>query len=108
MTRVITETTAKARKEHKCNYCQMTIEKGHVYNRQYNEYEGDTYTFKMHTHCYELAQKLIDFKETDNGGADADDFYYTVMYKFEELTGKSFQGVDMRKALEVVRKELGV
>lgn len=108
MVTVISESTKKARKQHRCNYCCMSIEIGEEYTRQYNSYEGDTYTWKMHTHCDQIAQKLIDFKECDNGGADCDDFYCAVMDKWSEITGLCTEGVTLKEGLELVRKELGV
>jgi len=86
----------------------MAIEIGQKYIRQYNEFDGDTYTWKMHTHCDQIAQKLINFKECDDGGASSDDFYWSVVYKYEETTGLPSQGKSLSEMLDVVRKELGV
>lgn len=108
MTKVISQTTQKARKVHRCNYCLMPIEIGTEYARQYNEFDGYTFAWKMHTHCDQIAQKLIDFKECDNGGADCDDFYWSVVYKFEEITGLVSNGKSLAEMLDVVRKELAV
>ncbi|WP_313266521.1 hypothetical protein [Sphingobacterium sp.] len=86
----------------------MPIEIGQEYIRQYNEFDGDTYTWKMHTHCDQIAQKLINFKECDDGGASSDDFYWSVVYKYEEITGLASQGKSLAEMLAVVRKELSV
>jgi len=86
----------------------MPIEIGTEYTRQYNEFDADTFTWKMHTHCDQIAQKLIDFKECDNGGASSDDFYWSIVYKYEEITGLVSNGKSLAEMLDVVRKELGV
>ncbi len=108
MTNVISQTTQKARKAHRCNYCRMPIEIGQEYIRQYNEFDGDTYTWKMHTDCDHIAQKLINFKECDDGGASSDDFYWSVVYKYEEITGLPSQGKSLAEMLDVIRKELSI
>jgi len=86
----------------------MPIDVGQEYIRQYNEFDGDTYTWKMHTHCDKIAQKLINFKECDNGGASSDDFYWFVVYKYEEITGIAHSGESLIDMLDVVRKELNL
>jgi len=86
----------------------MPIEIGQEYIRQYNEFDGDTYTWKMHTHCDQIAQKLINFKECDDGGASSDDFYWSVVYKYEELTGLAHSGESLTEMIDVVRKELSI
>ena len=108
MTNVINQTTQRARKVHRCNYCRMPIEIGTEYTRQYNEFDGDTFTWKMHNPCDQIAQQLINVIECDDGGATADDFYWSIVYKYEEVTGLVSSGKSLTEMLDVVRKELGV
>ncbi|WON94744.1 hypothetical protein [Sphingobacterium sp. UGAL515B_05] len=86
----------------------MPIEIGTEYTRQYNEFDGDTFAWKMHMHCDQIAQKLINFKECDDGGASSDDFYWSVVYKYEEISGRSSNGKSLSEMLDVVRKVLRV
>ena len=53
----------KARKVHTCDLCHGKIEIGEEYDYQFNSDGGDSWEFKSHIKCYNLAVKL----EADNG-----------------------------------------
>lgn len=63
----ISTTKQKARKEHKCNWCNCKIQVGEIYTRQFNKQDGDTYAWKTHIHCEEIASKLKMFDYAEEG-----------------------------------------
>lgn len=69
---VINSKTPIARKQHRCDYCGGTIEKGEKYQNDTIVYDGDVYTWKSHLHCMALTSEMWDYK-TDEGLSD-DDF----------------------------------
>lgn len=66
----INSKTVVSRKEHICNLCNDKIEKGHKYRTQFNKLDGDTYTFKNHIHCGEIASRLKMYGECGYGLTD--------------------------------------
>ena len=76
MVELINQTIRKARKEHVCDYCLGSINKGEEYIRQCckNEYSG-IYTFKAHTKCQELVDYLLEENYVEPDYLDADEFY---------------------------------
>lgn len=61
-----------ARKQHKCNFCGGTIEKGEKYDCCTISFDGSIYTWKSHLYCSALTAEM-DGYETDEG-LDEDDF----------------------------------
>jgi len=50
----------RARKHHKCFWCQTTIVKGTVYARGKGQWEGEWQDWKMHTDCEAKAQEVTE------------------------------------------------
>lgn len=71
----------KARKEHKCNWCNCKILVGEIYRYQFIEFYGDTYAWKNHIHCEEIASKLKMFDYADYG-VDEENFRETISEQF--------------------------
>lgn len=44
----------KSIKEHRCNYCGGTIEKGASYYKDTCVFDGEIYTWKSHPECMEI------------------------------------------------------
>ena len=57
----------KARKQHRCDYCGDTIEKGETYDWSKHIYDGELYEWKCHKRCAFLAAELWDYADPDEG-----------------------------------------
>jgi hypothetical protein len=64
---IISDSNRKAKKEHRCSYCNGIIVKGEIYNRQVNVDGGDMWTWKAHLDCNWIANKLDMFDGCDDG-----------------------------------------
>lgn len=73
MPELISNSTQKARKVHKCQLCNGDIPIGEVYRRQFLKYDGQVYDFKEHDRCGEIASFLWNFIDPDEGMTE-DDF----------------------------------
>ena len=71
---ILEEKNRIARKEHKCSYCNETIEKGTKYEFAKLIYEGRLYEWKNHIGCGMIASKLWNFIDPDDGMTE-DDFH---------------------------------
>jgi hypothetical protein len=97
---IISVTKPKARKEHICNWCSCKIEKGSIYTNSFCVHDGETYTWKNHIHCEEIANKLKMFNYDDGYGVTDEAFqeavreeYILLMqhYHFELYESEFFQ-----------------
>lgn len=79
--KTISNAKHKARKDHKCNWCNCVIEKGTIYTRQFLINNGETYEWKNHIHCEEIANKLKMFDDCDYG-VDEENFHETISEQF--------------------------
>jgi len=78
--------TVTARKKHNCEYCGSPIEKGIPYNRSTHKDEGVLYTWKSHTYCSDLVDKLKMWENADDG-IDMDWFITDVREHYMGLVG---------------------
>ena len=46
------EDKVRARKDHKCGWCDNPIKKGVVYIKQIGLFEGEFFTYKTHEKCF--------------------------------------------------------
>lgn len=76
--------TVTARKKHHCEYCGKPIEQGSLYNRSTHKDEGILYTWKSHTYCAELVDKLNMWENADDG-IDMDWFITDVRERHMDL-----------------------
>ena len=67
MVQVLSRSSPKARKAHKCQMCFRVIESGETYHRQFNEYDSSVYTWKECAHCVALL-RLVDIEDWDDSG----------------------------------------
>ena len=77
----ISYTTQKARKEHRCDWCNEKINIGETYAKLFYK-EDDVYVWKNHIHCEKIAQEL---KMFDNGSVSESDFYETIREEYVRI-----------------------
>ena len=77
MPEILDEKDRKARKEHRCNFCGLPINKGNMYNRQVAKID-DVYTWKSHLHCNEIASRLNMYEDCWDEGVTTDNFHEIV------------------------------
>ena len=73
---VLSNTTPKARKDHKCNYCGEAIPKGEIYHNQICVLDY-IYQWKSHISCKKLADHFwieFSYELQMNDGMNDDDF----------------------------------
>lgn len=56
---LISESTPKARKEHKCIWCGETIHEGEHYHREVCTFEGDFHNNPWHLECDDAASQWM-------------------------------------------------
>jgi len=94
----------KARKEHRCDLCHGKIEKGQIYERQFNKFDGDVYTWKNHEDCSKIASKLNMYQHCDEG-LDSDTFREIIDDQYYKLLSHSDAG-GFLKRLKIVIENL--
>ena len=67
MPELISFSTRKARKNHRCELCSGEIIKGELYRRQFLKYGGEVYDFKEHDICGEIAGYLWNYLNPTDG-----------------------------------------
>jgi len=72
MPKLISYSTRKARKIHKCGLCNNDIATGELYRRHFLKYEGQVYSFKEHDICGEIASCLWNFIDPNEGMTEED------------------------------------
>jgi hypothetical protein len=68
----LSQRTPKAKKEHRCDYCNGTIQVGEVYNYSAHT-DGMFYAWKSHLDCQSIAHELNMWEWVDEG-LDSDSF----------------------------------
>jgi hypothetical protein len=92
----------KARKKHRCNYCQYPINIGDTYLRSTHVAFGDMYTWKSHEHCDKIAEKLKMFEDAQEG-LTSDDFIEHIISEYDNLDGpKMPRGTEFKHYLDFV------
>lgn len=105
-------TKPKARKDHRCDFCNQIIPKGSVYEK--DTYIGDDglYRWKNHVYCRELAAKLKWFEDWDEG-LTGDGFREGVFEEYKEImTAEGFYSIHtpitFQERLDKVLKHYGL
>ena len=75
----------KARKRHTCSCCLDPIEKGELYRRDTNLFDGQIYDWLSHMHCDTIANAIWDFVQPDDEGMSEAVFQESVQQVLEEL-----------------------
>jgi hypothetical protein len=102
---VLSVTNHKAIKPHLCNYCCGKINIGDVYHKSAIVNDGVFYTFKNHTDCQKIAEKLKMFDENEHEGLTGEMFAEYIIDEYYSITeGKTIASVDFAQKLEFVIK----
>lgn len=103
----------KARKEHRCDWCQGTIKKGELYENSTNVDDGDIWTWKNHLKCMALYHKLHMGNNDWNEGVNGDVFMeYVYCFLQQELTNTLYEELDLcgedavNKAIELLNSKI--
>lgn len=62
--KAINNKIVRAHKPHHCDFCGCKIEKGALYNLQFNKDGGDVWSNREHLECFELTS-IIEFGDYD-------------------------------------------
>lgn len=102
------ESKPKARKDHRCSYCNGTITKGSIYNYSTHVYDGDMYTWKSHTRCQDTAVALKMFDECYEGVTQEDFIEFINCYFFDNLAkeGETFKNTHFPERLFAVQDKV--
>ena len=84
---VISDKKVKANTEHKCNYCGGIIKKGEIYSIQKNVYDNKWCSFKCHTSCENLVNKLGLLKDCEEEEVIEDFFEDAVVEVYNNYVG---------------------
>lgn len=77
----------KAKKEHKCDFCLGTIEKGTTYLKSVHVYDS-IYTWKTHERCSKIASELKMYDEVDEG-VTTEDFYEFIKDRYKVIMSET-------------------
>lgn len=84
MPTTISQNKVKARIEHRCSWCYQKIQVGEVYDRSFNVFDGDAYTFKNHLFCMEVANRLQMFDDCGYEGLSDTDFQESIYWAYKD------------------------
>jgi len=85
----ISSTEPKARKNHKCDWCGLTIKKGEKYQLQILKTET-IYNWRNHIRCADIAHKLDMFDYCDDG-LSGDSFQETISDEYISIKNIDFE-----------------
>jgi hypothetical protein len=102
METILDPNPTKARKTHRCDFCQYLINTGDTYLRSTHVAFGDIYTWKSHQQCDDIAVKLNMFEDCDEG-LTSDDFIQYIISEYDNLDGpKMPRGTEFKYFLDFV------
>jgi uncharacterized protein YfbU (UPF0304 family) len=94
-------TEVKARKNHRCNFCNYDISKNEIYMKSTHVHCGDIYDWKTHKKCYEIADILKMYDECDEG-VTMSDFQEAIIEEYDKLIGLPFKADYKEKLMYVI------
>ncbi|MDZ4726175.1 MAG: hypothetical protein SH817_08455 [Leptospira sp.] len=84
METIVQPRPTKARKVHRCDFCELKIEQGETYERSVHKMDGSVYEWKSHLDCSWIASELNMFDHCDEG-LTGEAFQEEIMIEFEKL-----------------------
>ena len=118
MSNIVTmsEKVVKARREHRCDYCNDVIKVGEEYHRQNNIFDGQYYTWRSHLCCKNITDDLRMFDgmyDVSDGltpemfAESVDEYIHEHHYDDEANdTAKDWQGITLHEAVLRIEEEL--
>lgn len=94
----------KARKEHRCSFCNERITKDTIYMKSTHIYDGRVYDWKTHNHCNKLAHRLNMYDHHDEDGVGMDDFMEHVSCKHGDILIEQIPEKDRPKFGDIIRQ----
>lgn len=85
----ISTSTPKARKQHRCNFCEGVIEKGEAHDQQTNKHDGVVYQWRAHFRCSKIANTLNMYEYCDEG-LTGETFYERICLSFDHIERERF------------------
>ena len=104
---IIRTTNRKARKDHVCNLCNLTIPKGTTYEHQVNKID-EIYTWKSHLECVRLSEKLNMYDgDYYNDGLTSDSFREIIWdYLKDNINIELWEDISWKQAHELAKEML--
>lgn len=99
----------KARKDHKCDFCGLTIKSKSIYRNCTVVDNGSVYKWKTHLSCDELAEKLNMYANGTGDGIGNSDFHdYVWEYVRDNCTEKEYETFEWEQAIAFAKYKLGI
>jgi hypothetical protein len=92
----------KARKEYKCDLCNLLIGKGELYNYENCKLDGELYTWRMHEICAFVLNNCISSTNLDNDAMTQNEFveYVNEFFLYELSLSEKIQIIAERNNYE--------
>lgn len=108
MAEFTTPTRQVARKDHKCNFCLQTIQKGTQYEKHAGFDSGTAWTWKNHVRCSALANITGMYREAMPEGLTTEDFIESCKYLYEKESGNNSKDVKFIEVMDFLYKRFNV
>jgi hypothetical protein len=83
----------KARKPHKCNWCNLEIQVKEIYENSVIKNEGCIYTWKNHIRCRKIASKLDMFSDCEDG-VTSSDFHEYIRSEYSDNIDEYYEPIN--------------
>lgn len=103
MITLLEPTETKARKQHRCSFCNERIMVGEKYIKSTHVYDGSAYDWKAHKYCNKLAHTLDMFKQSYEG-VTQDYFIETVNDTHDEILINQIPKEDRGKYSDIIKQ----
>ena len=94
----------KAKKEHRCSFCQSMIRVGMTYITSTHKQDGEVYDWKSHTYCDKIADKLNMYDDECDEGLTQDHFQERIHDTYMDLMLSKFPENEINKYSDVIQQ----
>ena len=98
------QTEVKAKKEHRCSFCNERIKSGETYIKSTHIFDGSVYDWKAHKMCDYLCTKMNMYADCDEG-VTQDDFMEIISEAHYSILADSVS-IEDRKKLDGIFHQL--